>query len=368
MTRPVLVAAALLGFISSGLAAESPKAPVSAIPDFTSFKTGEEAWKALDQLLKPPTDLPKSQDEATAQLVAWLTSRKEAAEAFAKAFPKDQHFWMARLIALRAANQMRRSGIVEATAADQQQLDEVINAPDAPASIRGEAAFLSVLMLQSGLTLDKPEGIAAFYKAAEDYLQKYPEHPLAGEMKTVLMQTLNEDTSAQGTEMLKKVSTGADPRLAAVAKTLLGARLKLEEMKTVPLKMSFTALDGHPFDLANLRGKVVLIDFWATWCGPCMRELPRVVQMYDKLHAKGLEIVGISVDQDKAALEDVLKEQNVKWPQYFDGSASEENKIAGPLGVNMFPTTWLLDKKGLLRETMLRGPELEAAVEKLLAE
>ncbi len=71
--------------------------------------------------------------------------------------------------------------------------------------------------------------------------------------------------------------------------------------------------------LAGYKGKVVLVDFWATWCGPCVDELPNVIAAYKKYHDKGFEIVGISLDQDKAKLEEFLKEKGMTWPQFLDG-------------------------------------------------
>ena len=101
----------------------------------------------------------------------------------------------------------------------------------------------------------------------------------------------------------------------------------LADLKTKPLDLKFTAADGHEVDLAQMRGKVVLIDFWATWCGPCVAELPNVLKAYEKLHPKGFEIVGISLDSDRAKLETFIKEKNMTWPQFFDGQGLEERNL-----------------------------------------
>ena len=133
-----------------------------------------------------------------------------------------------------------------------------------------------------------------------------------------------------------------------------------------PLGIKFAAVDGRQVDLEKLRGKVILIDFWATWCGPCVREVPHVKSVYDKLHPKGFEIVGISFDQKKNALQSFVLKEKMGWPQYFDGKGWD-NKFGARFGIESIPTMWLVDKKGLLRHVDARE-DLEAKVQKLLAE
>jgi thiol-disulfide isomerase/thioredoxin len=132
-----------------------------------------------------------------------------------------------------------------------------------------------------------------------------------------------------------------------------------------PFPLKFTSLDGREVDLQKLSGKVVLLDFWATWCGPCMRELPNVKAAYQKLHDKGFEIVGISYDEDKEALNRIVTTENMAWPQHFDGEGGK--KFAEDYGVTTIPTMWLVDKKGIVRDLMGRS-DLAVKVEKLLAE
>jgi len=121
------------------------------------------------------------------------------------------------------------------------------------------------------------------------------------------------------------------------------------------------ALDGQPLSVASYKGKVVLVDFWATWCGPCVRELPNVLETYEKYHAKGFEIVGISLDSDKGRLTSFTEKQKMTWRQYFDGKGWG-NKLAGKYGVNSIPMTYLLDGEGKILAKNLRGEELGTAV------
>jgi len=125
-------------------------------------------------------------------------------------------------------------------------------------------------------------------------------------------------------------------------------------------------LAGNPLSLANYKGKVVLLDFWATWCGPCMAELPNVVKAYETHHPKGFEIIGVSLDEDPDTLKDFLKTKKIPWVQHCDGKAWE-GKLPAQYGVHKIPTTFLLDRTGKIIARDLRGEELDAAVAKALA-
>jgi thiol-disulfide isomerase/thioredoxin len=132
------------------------------------------------------------------------------------------------------------------------------------------------------------------------------------------------------------------------------------------MEIAFTSLQGQEIDLNQYRGKVVLVDFWASWCGPCLAELPTLLKAYEDYHAKGFEVIAISLDEDRAALEAVIKGHNLPWPQDFSG-AGWASPIVKYNCIEEIPSTFLIGKDGKVVATNLRGPELEKAVEKALA-
>ena len=123
---------------------------------------------------------------------------------------------------------------------------------------------------------------------------------------------------------------------------------------------------GKPLSVGNYKGKVVLVDFWATWCPPCRAELPNVIKTYENYHSKGFEIIGISLDQSEEKLTSFTKEKSMPWQQYFDGKGWG-NKLAGKYGIQSIPATYLLDREGKIIGKGLRGEDLDTAVSKALA-
>jgi peroxiredoxin len=125
-------------------------------------------------------------------------------------------------------------------------------------------------------------------------------------------------------------------------------------------------VNGKPFALTNYLGKVVLLDFWATWSGACMSELPNYLKLYETYHAKGFEIIGVSLEDDPKRLANVMQEKKITWPQYFDGQGWQGNLVV-KYHVYRLPTTYLLDGEGKIIGRNLRGKDLEQAVAKALA-
>ena len=167
------------------------------------------------------------------------------------------------------------------------------------------------------------------------------------------------------------------PRQAAAAADKGGAA----ELKP----FTATDMDGKPVSLAAMQGKVVLVDFWATWCGPCLREMPNVVAAHKKHAADGFAVLGISLDSEpgqergkpviapakdgamSAKIRAKATELGMDWPQVYEGGGWD-TRLAKENDIKSIPATYLLDRKGVVRYRNLRGEELGKRVAELLAE
>ena len=116
--------------------------------------------------------------------------------------------------------------------------------------------------------------------------------------------------------------------------------------------------------LSSFKGKVVLIDFWASWCGPCRKSNPGVVRLYNKYHPKGFEVLGVSVDTKKDAWLKAIRQDKINYTQVINNSS--ENSPATIYGIRYIPSTFLLNKKGEIVAIDLEGDDLEKQITALL--
>jgi thiol-disulfide isomerase/thioredoxin len=349
--------------------------PAALIPPATNLlthtlaaKNPDAAWDELQEASRRPeppaawqTKEP-SQKETADFLMPYALALMDKAQDFYTRFPKDSHALEARkqelemtgvAVSLGATNQQARLDTAEKALLADPALSE-----DDRFSIRQSdmerAAQAKESESEAAAAAELEKGVRALQK-------EFPKRP---EIMQMLLEIAGDAEGEKARALLQEVTNSAVAS-DEIKQSAAGELKKLDSVGK-PLALHFTALDGRDVDVSKLKGKVVLIDFWATWCGPCVAELPHVKEAYDKNHPKGFEIIGVSLDQEKANLTEFVSSHNMDWPQYFDG-LGWENKFAGQFGITSIPAMWLVDKKGNLRDLHARA-DLDGKVEKLLAE
>jgi len=334
--------------------------------DFTQSKTADEFWQAVQKEEGGVTRGPQ------AQMRDRLQNLREAAGEFEKRYPTDPRRWDAKLIQLRVDSTVADlDNKVPDLVAVEAEVKEIVGAPDVARNTRSAATFFGIDSRISAL--DSPgasTNAAALAVIETDIAAARKDYP--NDLRTALVQLdwaefLKTHDPEKAEALYRDLAAHVDQRVSTQAKQELEKIQFKRELAKKPLDLKFTAVDGTDVDLAKLRGKVVLVDFWATWCGPCRMEVPNVVATYNRLQKDGFEVVGVSLDRDKQQLLAFTKKYGMTWPQYYDGKMWD-NDIGRRFGIQAIPAAWLVDKKGFVRSLEARGSDLGEQVKKLLAE
>jgi peroxiredoxin len=173
----------------------------------------------------------------------------------------------------------------------------------------------------------------------------------------ILLQYATQLDESELAEMVGKFAPEIDKSEYVAQLKALIQEQKKTAIGVVAPDFTMNDTEGKPVKLSSLKGKVVLVDFWAAWCGPCRQENPNVVKIYQQYHSKGFEILGVSLDRTKEDWLKAIKDDNLTWIHVSD-LQYWQNAAARLYGVNAIPQSFLLDKDGKIIGKGLRGEEL----------
>lgn len=221
----------------------------------------------------------------------------------------------------------------------------------------GDQEEMEMIMLEYETMLDNTQLFA------RNIISQNPESPVAA-----YIYLMNFFQEAEIEELDSIVTLFAPIKESEFVKTIEDRAEKLRVSVVGAQAPDFTLnnADGEQISLSSLQGKYVLIDFWASWCQPCMVELPNLIDLYDQYNDKGFEIFGVSLDRDRNAWVNTVDEKNMVWPNVWDMEGEEPAEAATLYGVTGIPHTVLLDKEGVIIAKNLRGEELKNKLEEIL--
>jgi peroxiredoxin len=265
--------------------------------------------------------------------------------------------------------------VLEAALGDQEaigRIEALAGSKDSSEFVRGSACQIKVRWLHAGKDLTRQTAVV-------DDLERLDRANLDDNALCAMTLGFSIDAASPALRdrlisLATKTMTVEQTRAAELAKRAAEHERELNSAIGKPLVVAGRTNEGKDFSTADLKGKVILVDFWASWCGPCKAQLPKLQQIYADYHPKGLEIVGISNDYDPDALNSFLDRNPLPWPQLFDPQAAantEFNPVSKQLHVLGIPQTFVIDRSGVVRKILdaaTNESDLKSTIETLLAE
>jgi thiol-disulfide isomerase/thioredoxin len=354
-----------------GAVAEAPAAgpgvpKVPPVPEGTP----EELMKFIADL-KQANVRPASRQEMMAYMkdVA-LASRQVADKILAQSKPGDAFHAPAAMMKLESLLMLGRLGDEQAPAEMAAYAATLVNGPSAQLAAEAKRLLL-VAEAQKVLSAGDVGGAKGLVEKTAALLAADPDDLQTAGLAMQLAGALEHMPGADDVATAAYRAFGAafaksgNEQIQRMGETFAGTLRRLS-LPGQPMEITGKLLSGQAFDPKTLAGKVVLVDFWATWCGPCVAEIPNVLEQYRKYHDRGFEVVGISLDHDRETLEKFVADQKVPWPILFEeGENGGQHPLAAHYSITSIPTVILIGRDGRVITLNVRGEKLGEELDKL---
>lgn len=329
------------------------------------FKAIIKDWQKAQEPLRVEFNKLKTEDEKEAfiaKLPALFAPFAEAAVKLAEEDPKDPAAFEALMFGIMGAQNEKAAEVMAKTQQDNARFQAVC--PTLGGQGGDNIAVQKLLQLTyETATNQKLKGGAGL--AWAEALYRKSEKPATTEPAKLLAQAEAVAESVQKKFGGVKITNvqGEQVSVKEQAGKLLFEIRNLAIGRTAP-EVVGEKLDGKAEKLSGYRGKVVVLDIWATWCGPCKAMIPHEREMVEKLKDKPFTLISISADEEKDTLKEFLEKEKMPWVHWWEGR--KEKGVLKDWNVQFFPTIYVIDHKGVIRHKGLRGKKLEEAVEKLV--
>jgi thiol-disulfide isomerase/thioredoxin len=333
--------------------------------------TPEEMLEYIRTIRKNASQ-PASREEMMKSMQAIATATVEAANrALSQLKDSDELFDEAATAKLQSLMMLSRLGDTAASSDLQAFAKSLIEGPSPALAVEAKRLLL-VQDAQELFTKRELEKAPAIIKRAGELLTANPDDAatagLAMQLASAFEQMPGGDAlSKQAYETFGPIfAKSKNDSIRQMAESFQGTLRRLS-LPGNPMKITGTLLNGQPFEQSTLTGKIVLVDFWATWCGPCIAEIPNVLEQYEKYHSRGFEVVGISLDQERDALEKFVTDRKIPWPILFEPSEGSgwQHPLATYYGISGIPTVILIGRDGNVVSLNARGERLGELLDEL---
>ena len=332
-------------------------------PGLRAQASAAAEWKSIERFSGMLPKLQQKADEGAAGANQAVTNHLALLQShldwFIRQYPEDRHIIVARAWYVVVAPQVAEG--LKSTLDQSRWEGEIARLEAATNLLPAEQVDVDYALIDAGVQKAKILGITRpgyqqLLERLERFATSYPKDSRTGRLAFTwgeLVQTVDE-------EKARKAFTLARAHYDEDYSDKAARALAVLPYRTRPLDLTFPANGGGTVDFKVLRGRVVVVDFWASWCPPCVREAPEMVGIYQRYQGKGVAFVGICLDNNPSEMAKFIKKVGMTWPQYFD-AGGWETKWSRKFNVSSIPTVWIVGKDGRVVSIDARG-----SVEKLI--